>query len=204
MSLHATLLDAWQRLGARLKLARCDELGEQLIRRYAEPHRVFHTTAHLADVLKVLREFQAEDRLSLAAWFHDAIYVPGARDNESRSAQLARDSLRACKLSQADTVFVEEAVLATASHVAQRPEFAPLLDADLSILGAPAVQYANYCAAIRREYAALSDEDFGKGRRAFLQGILKRDAIFGTPEGISRFEANARRNLAAELRDYDD
>jgi predicted metal-dependent HD superfamily phosphohydrolase len=195
------LLDAWNRLATRLGLVRAEGIGERLVRCYSERHRVFHTTEHLAQVLKVLREMDADDRLSLAAWFHDAIYHPGAADNEAQSAQLARQSLLDARYPESDVTFVADAVMATASHVSKRVGFAPLLDADLSILGASAVHYANYRAAIRAEYKALSDAAFDAGRKAFLQSILKRTPIYQTAFGQERFESRARQNLMAELQD---
>jgi hypothetical protein len=67
-----------------------DNLVERVSARYAEPHRRYHTWAH------VLACFDARDcitraalpEVDLALLFHDAIYDPLAKDNEARSAGL--------------------------------------------------------------------------------------------------------------------
>ena len=63
------------------------ELGENLITRYSEPHRKYHTTRHLLHVLTMIDRL-ADDHdvflVQLAAWFHDAVYAipPGQISNE--------------------------------------------------------------------------------------------------------------------------
>jgi len=63
-----------------------DELertGAALVARYAEPHRRYHTVAHLRAVLGHLFVDLADDPVgvSLAAWYHDAVYdAPDDRD----------------------------------------------------------------------------------------------------------------------------
>jgi predicted metal-dependent HD superfamily phosphohydrolase len=67
----------------------------RLVQLYCEPHRHYHTLAHIRHCL---REFDQAaslmdhpDAVAMALWFHDAIYVPGAMDNERRSAGLFRE-----------------------------------------------------------------------------------------------------------------
>ena len=72
-----------------------DDLRNDLLARWSEPHRKHHTVPHLngdARAIGVLADDGLEfDREAIepAAWFHDAIYVIGADDNEVRSAELA-------------------------------------------------------------------------------------------------------------------
>ncbi|MGH3379956.1 MAG: HD domain-containing protein, partial [Actinoallomurus sp.] len=65
-----------------------EAIGADLLRRYAEPHRRYHTTTHLAEVLDHVGELAGEaadaDAVRLAAWFHDAVYDPARGDNEER------------------------------------------------------------------------------------------------------------------------
>lgn len=188
------LLARWRALGLR----DADALGAELIARYAEPQRVYHVQAHLAQVLELLAEWNADPRLSIAAFFHDVVYEPGRGDNEARSAALARERLPACGMAPSDMEFVADAVLATASHIAANVEFTPLLDADLAILGAASDAYDTYRAQIRAEYADVDDASFRAGRLAFVRAVLARDAIFQTGIGRARFETQARANLARE------
>ncbi|MBD9700445.1 DUF4031 domain-containing protein [Flavimobilis sp. GY10621] len=75
-----------------------DAVGEELLRRWSEPHRTYHGTAHLADCLRSV-QVAAEGlgtvprTVLLALWFHDAVHDGEAVRDEERSAQLARDLL---------------------------------------------------------------------------------------------------------------
>jgi predicted metal-dependent HD superfamily phosphohydrolase len=69
-----------------------------LVRRYSERHRHYHTHQHLAecfekvDEIIALAEHPAEVKLGL--WFHDAIYDTHRHDNEEQSAAWARSAAR--------------------------------------------------------------------------------------------------------------
>ena len=75
----------------------------QLITRYAEPHRAYHTLDHVADCLmeydrvKDLITFPHETAAAL--WFHDIVYDTKASDNEEKSADLAVNVMTAPDLS---------------------------------------------------------------------------------------------------------
>lgn len=200
MNIEKYLTDEWALLTARAKLRDAVDVSGSLIVRYSEPHRVFHTARHLADVVGLLEEMNAAPELILAAWFHDAVYEPGRADNETRSAALARESLARCGMAEAGLEVVCKAVLATASHKTDNQLFEPLLDADLSILGASPEAYAAYSAAIRAEYRNVPEAAFTTGRLAFIRSVLGRPSIFLTPLAQARFEQAARRNLQEELR----
>ena len=65
--------------------------------RYAEPHRAYHTQAHVDAMLAGLQELGEmivhPAAVELAIWYHDAVYDPAAADNEARSADLLRAEL---------------------------------------------------------------------------------------------------------------
>src|SRR5205823_7634 len=67
--------------------------ADNLLARWQEPQRRYHTLAHLTAVLDhvdVLEKYAADpDVVRLAAWFHDAVYFPDRSENEERSARLA-------------------------------------------------------------------------------------------------------------------
>ena len=65
---------------------------------YAEPHRAYHTGAHIADCLAKLARIEGlgghqRQLLTWAIWWHDAIYDPARPDNEEASAEMARRDL---------------------------------------------------------------------------------------------------------------
>jgi len=192
------LLRQWNGLAVRAGLADAQGIGERLLACYAEPHRAYHTCAHLRDVLERLQDDARDDRLQLAAWFHDAVYDPRRRDNEERSAVLALSLLLERGYAPTEAAFVAEAVRATAGH-GGGDAVAPLLDADLAILAAHDATYRAYAAAVRHEYAHVPGWMFAHGRAAFLRGLLERPTIYLTPHGIARYERAARENIRREL-----
>jgi len=193
------LMQDWQRLAARAGLTASEALGAGLIGRYAEAHRAYHTCAHLRHVLGLMHEMQADDRLLLAAWFHDAIYQTGSADNEQRSAALASEALTAHSYPDTKIGFVRDAILSTATHRAADPSFCKLLDADLAILGGTGDEYEAYCHGIRLEYAHVPETKFREGRAGFVRSVLALPQIFQTALCIDRYEIPARRNLHLEL-----
>jgi predicted metal-dependent HD superfamily phosphohydrolase len=193
------LLERW-----RATLPDQPEIGQDLLRRYAEPHRRYHTAEHLRDVLVMIDELAETQDLflvRLAAWFHDAVYaIPvGQLSNEEASARLAIRTLARAGLEQEELNQVARLVRLTETHVpgARDPEGELLCDADLSILAAGPDAYARYVEQIRAEYAAVPEQDFLAGRLAILTELAGRE-IFRTAKG-SRLTAAARANLEAEM-----
>jgi predicted metal-dependent HD superfamily phosphohydrolase len=180
------------------------DIAEDLVHRYAEPHRRYHTVEHLRHVLVMIDELAGNQELflvRLAAWFHDAVYaVPvGQLSNEEASARLAIRTLGRAGLEQEDLNQVARLVRLTETHVpgARDPEGELLCDADLAILAAPPDAYARYVEQVRQEYAAVPEQGFLAGRLAILTELSDRE-IFRTAKGRRLTEA-ARNNLDAEM-----
>lgn len=182
-------------------------LGEDLVARWAEPHRRYHTLDHLTRVLDGVDEFGdfADDvsAVQFAAWFHDAVYDGGtaSADNEELSAQLAEAELPALGVPEARIAEVARLVRLTKGHAVADGDRngAVLCDADLAVLGGDAAAYGAYAEAIRQEYAEVPDELFRPGRAAVLRGLLELPELFRTPIAVQRYDARARANLSAEI-----
>ena len=168
-----------------------EDLREDLLARWAESHRRHHNVAHLNEMLDAIGvladdglEFDRE-AVELAAWFHDAIYVIGADDNEDRSAELARQLLA----SSAVRDEVARLVLDTKSHKVIEGDVngAVLSDADLSVLGSHPGRYRAYADAVREEYAEISDDVFKPARAQVLTSLMA-GSIFHTAAGRARWE----------------
>jgi predicted metal-dependent HD superfamily phosphohydrolase len=180
-----------------------EQMAVDLLSRYAEPHRRYHTGHHLARVLRAVDELADDHDLflvRLAAWFHDAVYaIPaGQVPNEEASARLALRELSRAGLEQEDLTQVARLVRLTATHTpgSRDPEGELLCDADLEILAASPGEYAGYTAAIREEYAAVPEAVFVAGRLEIMTPLVEGD-IFRTTKGRALTEA-ARVNVTAE------
>lgn len=180
------------------------QLYRALAAAWAEPHRRYHTTEHLVDCLAQLDAAPDDgaDRVAVEAalWFHDAVYQPGARDNEARSAEWAERALVGAGAT--GEIATEVARLVRLSDHAEPPTDPSgrlLCDVDLAILGSAPAAYAAYERGIRAEYAWVPEPEFRAGRRRVLERLLSRDPLFSTPHFRRRYETTARGNLARAL-----
>ncbi|WP_369638924.1 metal-dependent phosphohydrolase [Nocardia sp. JMUB6875] len=200
-SVHAELLDRWTKLAG----PQAQAVGEDLVRRYSEPHRRYHTVDHLAAMLTVIDDLAADaedlDAVRYAAFFHDAVYAMDGGDNEEASARLAETTLPALGIEPETVAEVARLVRLTGGHHPDPADRngAVLCDADLAILAADESSYAAYTAAVRAEYAHVPDDLFRAGRAAVLAALADQPNLFRTPTARSRYESAARANLAAEL-----
>lgn len=59
---------------------------QRLFGNYLEKWRFYHTVKHIWEMLRLFQEFKGQIneklRVFLAIWFHDAVYLPGDRENE--------------------------------------------------------------------------------------------------------------------------
>ncbi|MFG2574667.1 hypothetical protein [Streptomyces sp. NPDC048481] len=179
--------------------------ADALLARWQEPHRRYHTLTHLTAVLDRVDELAAHadapDVVRLAAWFHDAVYLPDRSENEERSARLAERALAEAGAPPERTAEVARLVRLTVTHdpADDDPDGQVLCDADLAILAAPPAAYAAYTAAVRAEYHFVPGDAFRTGRADVLRQLLALPRLFRTPYGSRTWEETARYNLRGEL-----
>jgi predicted metal-dependent HD superfamily phosphohydrolase len=193
-----------------------DQLPHELVREakaaYEHPPRAYHSFAHVEDVLRHLAGVATEGlgwhqplEILLAALFHDAVYVAGRQDNETRSADLALESIARHLPGQAiDKARLRQLIELTARHgQLHRDELDEesrlFLDADMAILGADLETFDAYDAAIAQEYRAIPQFLYRRNRRRFLQHLLDADRIYHSDHFKSRLDAPARANLRRVL-----
>ncbi|MEZ4360551.1 MAG: hypothetical protein R3B48_10235 [Kofleriaceae bacterium] len=191
-------------------LALSAALVEELARAYGDPPRAYHHLGHVDEVVgwydwvDARAPWARPREVFTAVLFHDAVYVPGAADNEARSAALAARSIATHdELAGVDAARVQELIGWTARHgqlaVADvDAEAARFLDCDLAILGAPQERYRSYREEIAREYAALPAQAYRAGRRRFVQALRARPRLFLSELFHAELDAAARANLAQE------
>ncbi|MFF9913792.1 hypothetical protein [Streptomyces sp. NPDC013457] len=206
-----------QRWNATLRAARAGRegpdptpYGRNLLARWAEPQRRYHTVDHLRAVLDRIDELADQggeggelELVRLAAWFHDAVYRPERSENEERSALLAEKALTEAGLTPHEIAEVARLVRLTTTHDPAPGDLngEALCDADLAILATDEGTYGGYTRAVREEYAFVPDEDFRQGRAAILRQLLSLPRLFRTPYGAAAWEERARRNLTRELKE---
>jgi predicted metal-dependent HD superfamily phosphohydrolase len=187
---------------------------EELDRRYSEEHRHYHNWAHISACLGELETTRSlalhPSAVELALWFHDAVYVAGALDNERLSARMARNAAELMNIPDTTAGETEMLVLATrypgggetqegASAPVCRQDSALIRDIDLSILGKPPAEFDRYEEAIRREYGFVPDAERWKRRIGILEGFLALPSIYETEHFQRRYELQARRNLSRSV-----
>lgn len=203
--LRAAWADAWRAIGIQRPTSSADDpLLAQLLARYAEPHRHYHSLQHLDECLALLDAHrEAAERpaeVALALWFHDAIYDVHRHDNEAQSATWAFEALTAAGLPEESARRVHDLVMATRHDaVPEGHDAALLVDIDLAILGATPPRFAEYERQIRTEYAHVAQPLFEERRRAILSRFLERQPIYLTPGLRSEREAQARTNLQSAV-----
>ena len=199
-------------------------LGEDLLARYEQPHRKYHTSVHLSEMLTALKTLYKRHHTAtpravlLAAWFHDAVYEANPGEDEAASADLARTTLAPLastgSLTNREVTAIAHLIELTASHqladgieeytsgALTRADAAFFLDADLAILAADSPRYTRYVAGVRAEYAHYTPDAFTRGRAAILQGFLNRTTIYASDTAHLLWDAPARLNLRTELEGY--
>lgn len=197
----ALLARSWQRCAAALTARPiASSVLDELVARYSEPHRKYHTVQHLAECLahveavRHLAEHAGE--VEIALWFHDGIYDTRRHDNEQQSADWARAVLQGHGAPPATVERVDALIMATChSALPVSPDAKLLVDVDLSILGALPPRFAEYEQQIRDEYAFVPEDVFRQKRAEILRGFLDRPVIYSTPHFQAALEARARDNL---------
>jgi predicted metal-dependent HD superfamily phosphohydrolase len=174
---------------------------DQLVSAYTSKQRFYHGPEHLLAILGLLRESGTSEAAAYwATFYHDYIYLAGKKDNESRSADLAKQQMQQLGV---DAEVINQTVLlieATAAHKPLDQDWMNrFLDADMSILGADSAVYQTYVENVRKEYQQIPRLLFNAGRKSFVKNCLSSPRIFITDWFFDRFETQARKNLAWEL-----
>ncbi|MDG4596426.1 MAG: hypothetical protein P9F75_12190 [Candidatus Contendobacter sp.] len=199
---------AWERMrftalwtrSLRGESVMAETIYDRLTKLYGEPHRHYHTLNHIRHCLREFDRAAAlmadPDTVEMALWFHDAIYQPGAKDNERRSADLFRQWSGA----RADPVFqqrVDDLIMATThQEPPDQGDAKFLVDIDLSSFGLPWETCERDGRLIRAEFAGVTDDQYYPGHLRFLRTLQDRATFFCTTFFQQRYELVARANLA--------
>ena len=180
-----------------------DELWTKIFKAHNPSSRAYHNLSHLYSITEIFDQFQPKTlNRSIFYWitfFHDYIYKSVRKDNEAKSAALAKQILTPL-LPQNQVEMIAKVIESTASHIPMIdiPEQFFFLDADLAILAAEADLYDTYTQAIRQEYRIYPDLLYRPGRKKVLAHFLDREQIYYTT-AFQAHEEQARANLQREM-----
>lgn len=180
-------------------------LADLIVCSYSKPHRFYHNLDHVIHCMGELDDYISHNDypggqaiiIRSALLMHDIVYDSSANNNESLSAQIAREWDGFWDI---DTI--TRLIMSTKTHTPQSLDEEIMCDVDLAILGQPDNQYREYVDKIRMEYNHLDDTQFTTGRMTFLQSMLARDKIFHTDFFAEKYESQARFNIITELDSY--
>jgi predicted metal-dependent HD superfamily phosphohydrolase len=165
--------------------------------------RLYHSWDHAQEVVASLPD-GASPELTLAAYWHDAVYVPGAGSDANErcsAAALARCAIHEDSETQDIVEKAVQLILYTDVETHLNPntitgDLAALLDADLRSLSLP------YDTFIERQKNIITEaggtyEANHVDSAMFLQKFLEvREFIYHTQFGREIWEKDARRNIA--------
>jgi len=180
--------------------------------------RPYHNFRHIEEMIanfNNLREYYRWYHLTEVAFailFHDIIYVPGAKDNEAKSIEVAKECIpKFYPKLPVKLDFVAYLIDLTASHGKIEEKDIPIsiasdvkmfLDCDMAILGAKRERFLEYETQIALEYSGVPEEAYLKGRRRFLANLLAKRNIFLSEE-FRWLELQARHNIIFSLTGVD-
>lgn len=196
----------WQELTAKYtdnnQLA--NELWEEIKESYTVKKRHYHNLTHLSYMVNYAKKYHGNlfdpDTILFSIFYHDIFYDVTRKDNEQKSANIARERLSQLGVPADKITKCYTQIVATQNHVLSNDgDINYLLDFDLAILGESPNAYQEYTRKIRREYTIYPGFLYKRGRKKVLQHFLTLDRIFKTDVFYEKYEQPARDNLNTEL-----
>ena len=174
----------------------------EVAHRYAEPHRHYHDKGHLAHCLEQLDMAAGvilqPDQVEMGIWFHDVINEPNVKTNEQQSADLFRQLADGVMDSGFITAVADLILVTTHSRTPDAPDHRFICDIDLASFGCPWECFEKDSVAVKAEFQG-PDEEYYRGKKAFLMALLARPRIFLTDFFNQRYESQARDNIGRLL-----
>ena len=182
-------------------------LWKQLEKQYTQKNRYYHNLEHIGAMLKQSDECKNDlnhkDTIDFGIWFHDVIYKSTKKNNEEKSAEFAKETLKNFSIEEHKIEKVYNLILSTKKHQiidSNDTDNAYMLDFDLSILGKSWKVYEQYIQQIRKEYKIYPDFLYKLGRKKVLKTFLDRKMVYFTEKYQTLYEEQARENLKKELK----
>lgn len=177
-----------------------NEITSRWLEQLREPHRHYHTLAHIEYMLANMIPADATPELLAAVWLHDIVYDPRATNNEELSAKQAATDLAGTRF---NVPMIVNLILGTKHHLPHSDTQNVLNDLDLLILGDTPAEYDRYAWRVRLEYQHVPHRDFNLNRALFMRHFLEQPRIYQSLPYQKR-EYQARANISREIRELEE
>lgn len=184
-----------------------NDILKELFVNYNADYRHYHNLSHLANMFEVARKcnIKLTECENYAIWFHDIVYIPGAKDNEIKSAEVAVEWLISnTRLCNTEVQVVKQIILDTQNEIDTCGFSSTVIDLDICDL-CNADKFKANSKKIKKEYLAydkkIISEDFEKGRKNWAKSFLKRKSIYVGFMNTHENEKAARVNLMIDTGD---
>lgn len=181
-----------------------NEYWKEIEKSYSQKSRYYHNLFHLENMITELMlvndEINDIDSILFSVFYHDVVYKSTSKNNEEKSADIAKIRLQKINLSEDQIEKIYNQILATKSHKeSDKIDTNFLLDSDLSILGKNWIEYERYIKQIRKEYSIYPDFLYNPGRKKVLEHFLTYDKIYKTDFFRDLYEKQTRENILKEI-----
>jgi len=173
---------------------------DNLVTRYTEPHRRYHTLEHIVSMLDEFMEVRIFliSPLSVQGgiWFHDVIYDVHSNCNEEASAQYAYAELVQLGVSESLILTVCHMIRVSdhkSSSLFESLDTQLFLDLDVAILGKSWSEFLVFESGIRYEYQHVPELVYCRERIKVLEALSSQ--LYMTEYGKQSYQLAASRNL---------
>jgi predicted metal-dependent HD superfamily phosphohydrolase len=172
-----------------------------LTKHYNEPHRKYHNLTHIAKLFSITQRLNLQITVAqcLAIWWHGAVYIPGAKDNEEKSVELMYEH---SDYNHAAKAIASTIILDTKHHKATIKESEIVCDLDMFVFAEDDLAYNHYESNVMEEYVRyfkITPEVYIKGRIKFLEQ-LQLTNIFNS-EVFKQYEDKAQSRITRVLKE---
>ena len=177
-------MDAIKKRLAELKF------NPEIISRYNEAHRYYHTIEHIQDVLNKLKEkgLEKNDELFLAAVFHDIVYNPKSNTNEEDSADLFLSESKNSSLNGEQKEHIKQLILDTKSHKPTVKFSEKFIAIDLSVFDGNLGQLIKYEKKIFKEFQFVDYKTYKTKRIEVLNQFNTNGKLNGVIDYVNTIQ----------------
>uniref|UniRef100_A0AC35TZL1 Uncharacterized protein n=1 Tax=Rhabditophanes sp. KR3021 TaxID=114890 RepID=A0AC35TZL1_9BILA len=211
--LHQELRLRWDDMTSFMNDSVKEKWWELILAHYSE--RPYYNLNHLLHMLKLFDEYKdkLKDRyaVTFAIFFKHLEHDSKSNENAKASAEKFREFCSETTFDQENYVvnlILESENNCTDANLSENQfgseDIHYLIDFDMSVIGEDENKYNEYKSQVRKEYSDLSDKEYYNQRSKVLTLFLQIPNIYATQQFRNLYEAQARKNIADEIKSIND